>query len=188
MAAQGSSLKSDQFLLVEYPALREEIVRRMEWQHQIVIFALAATSTIVTLGTPFFILLSPILIMFLATLWAHYDWRVYGLGKYILKKIELHFIPIDGGWEKSLDRSSPTYSGKLERRAARGIFYGIQIAAIVVAWIQGPWEVREYLILATDLVCVAITVFIMLKLPKHRIDQDVSQNENNKHAAEQRKN
>lgn len=157
--------RSDQFYLAEYTALREEIVRRMEWQHQIMGLVLAAGSAVVSFGTPFLMLLSPILFLFLATLWVHYDVRVNQLGEYIYCQIETQFVGPKGAWESSPERQEEPKSlgwlGSLERFSARGLLVGSQIAIVIIAWTQTGWSLEYSLLLVWDLIVVVITLFIV---------------------------
>jgi hypothetical protein len=62
------------FLITEYSALRSELVKRMELQHQLISLALIAAGTFLSVGleadSTIMILIYPFLAMFLASAWA----------------------------------------------------------------------------------------------------------------------
>ncbi len=81
-------------ILAEYSALRDEIIKRIDIRHNIVIFTLIFAGTFLTLSTQIIeqstllLLFYPILATFLAALWAHSDIRVSQIGEYIRNNIE----------------------------------------------------------------------------------------------------
>ena len=71
------------FLIAEYSALREEILKRTELQHQLILAALVAVGTFLSVGletnSVLIMLLYPILALFLATAWEQNNIRVQEL-------------------------------------------------------------------------------------------------------------
>ena len=156
------------FYLAEYSALRDEIIRRMEWQHQILGLVLAAASAIVSFGDPSLMLTSPILFLLLSTLWINYDTRIAQLGKYIYNRIELGFVGPPGAWEASSEREGIPehwgWLGSLERFSARGLLVGSQIAVVLIGWARTGWSLDNTPLLSLDLLIVLLTLLIMIGL------------------------
>ena len=74
------------FLLAEYDALRGEILKRSEIQHQLLSFSLAALGALMAVGlkdSPSALLAYPILVLFLAVGWVYNDLQIAQIGLYI---------------------------------------------------------------------------------------------------------
>jgi hypothetical protein len=127
-------------LLAEYEALRTEIMKRMEIQNQVILFSITALGAILAVAfqskMPALGLLYPVLATFLATTWAHDDYRASQIGKYIKVRIEQR-LGKDAeqrywiGWEHymGLPQSRP---GSLYRLASVGIFAATELVATAV--------------------------------------------------------
>lgn len=93
------------FLTIEYIALRAEMLKRIELQHQIFNFTLVALGVILTAGfasqIPSVILLFPIIILFTASAsFSNVD-TIRRLGYYIKTQLEPHLRTSATGWENS---------------------------------------------------------------------------------------
>lgn len=125
-----------QFLLAEYAQLKAEILKRSEFQHQLISIALVALGALVSVGlkdSPIAVLAYPMLALFLAAAWTYNDGQIAQLGIYIQYRIEEKLIGEGLGWEHAIkaDSVSPIL-GKRIRIATRGILIGTEFMAIVL--------------------------------------------------------
>ena len=156
------------FLLAEYSALRDEILKRSEIQHQLVSLSLIATGTFLTIGSTTATLAYPILATFLAAAWAQNDFRIRQMGMYIKKRIEEKLLGSNLGWEH-VHASSPSIAnlGSLSLFASRGIFVGTQILTVLISLLKTSFPTENIVLLVLD--GLAIT-FSLLILRRHTIN------------------
>ena len=129
------------FLVAEYSALRNEIVKRMEMRHQFVIYALVVAGAFLSLGAQkevsFIVpLMYPVLAFFLAWGWTHNDIRVAELGVYIQEEVEDKLgLKMWQTWKDEQRKKRPK-SRRFEgfEHTACGAFLGTQLLALIVAW------------------------------------------------------
>ena len=78
-------------LVAEYTALRDEIVKRIEIQHQLVSLALIAPGTVLAIGfqtsSASLMLLYPLLGMFLSAVWLSNSFALHDIAAYIANQI-----------------------------------------------------------------------------------------------------
>jgi len=157
-----------QFLLAEYAQLKAEILKRSEFQHQLISIALVALGALVSVGlkeSPIAVLAYPMLAMFLAAAWIYNDGQIAQLGIYIQYRIEERLIGEGLGWEHAIkaDPASPII-GKRIRIATRGILIGSELMAIGL-YAATKHEIhlppkREIVLLVVDLVAIFFTFWI----------------------------
>jgi hypothetical protein len=158
-------------VLAEYKALRDEILKRKETQHQFASFALIALSTVIAFGlqtkNATLILLYPILAMFLAIAWANQDRSVMLIAAYIRSRIEPKVGEDNMGWEHFVY----AYHSKAEKRvgslnilAMRGIFLATGLLAMVVGLSIATFSTTIALIFAVDIVSILITIIILRRV------------------------
>jgi len=143
------------FLLAEYQALRNEIVKRMEMRHQFVIYALVVAGAFLSLGAQerasFIVpLMYPVLAFFLAWGWTHNDVRVAELGVYIHKEVEEKLeLKMWQTW-KDEQREKRPRSRRFEgfEHTACGAFLGTQLLALLLAWAKLDFALRPLPLLA----------------------------------------
>lgn len=126
----------DAFLLAEYAALRAELLKRIELQHQVISLTLIIFGTMLSFGfqahSSSIVLLYPVLALFLAASWAHNGRAIRDLVLYIRDQIEAAVGGNNFGWEHRtrLHRRLP---GRLDFLSARGIFAGTALLATLAA-------------------------------------------------------
>src|ERR1022692_2709971 len=94
-----------QFLMAEYKALRDEILKRSEMQHQLISITLVALGGLATIGlkdSPSALLAYPMLALFLSAAWTYNDIQIAQLGIYIRYRIEDPLIGEGLGWEHAI--------------------------------------------------------------------------------------
>ncbi len=132
---EKSSLTSNDLIIAEYTALREELLKLTDMQHQLIAITLISFGTLVGGGIQFhntsIILTYPIVAMFLAACWFNHAYGIDMLGHYIQKHIEDAVGINNIGWENhSRNKSIP--HAIIAFLGARGIFVITQVIAIIV--------------------------------------------------------
>jgi hypothetical protein len=164
---------TSKFLLAEYDALRGEILKRSEIQHQLLSFALAALGALIAVGlrdTPSALLAYPILVLFLAIGWTYNDIQIAQIGLYIKYRIENHLLSSGQGWQHAILSQRPSREiGSLAKLATRGLFWGTEILAIGLYLLKSVREKPIYLtaptaediLLLISILATAFTMWIM---------------------------
>jgi len=161
----------DDFLLAEYAQLKGEILKRSEFQHQLISIALVALGALAAVGlkdSPNALLAYPMLALFLGAAWSYNDIQIAQLGVYIKYRIEDQLIGQGLGWEhrSGVSESASKEIGALAKFATRGILWGSEFLAIGLYLLKRlsigwpiPAERKGELVLF--IVSVAATAFTM---------------------------
>ena len=161
----------DDFLLAEYAQLKGEILKRSEFQHQLISIALVALGALAAVGlkdSPSALLAYPMLALFLGASWSYNDIQIAQLGVYIRYRIEDQLIGQGLGWEhrSGVSESASKEIGALAKFATRGILWGSEFLAIglyLLKWLSIGWPIpaerKGELVLF--IVSVAATAFTM---------------------------
>jgi len=161
------------FLIQEYNALRAEILKRTEIQHQLLSLSLIASGTFLTIGfkpdggSPTVVLAYPLVAMFLSLAWCQSDVVIRQIGTYIRMSIEEKEFPGGKGWEAHL--LTLRGSGGSERSfwanprlVAGGIFVGTQLLALLLPLFFDYSGFRNNTVLISlDVVAVLFTLFLL---------------------------
>lgn len=163
-ARQSETTKS--FLLAEYSALRAELLKRIELQHQMISLALIAAGTFLSVGIQFdsatIILIYPILAMFLASAWSQSDFWIRRIAFHIHFHIEEVLAGNDQGWEHNNHPGSKIpFFGSLSLFASRGIFIGTQVLAIFVAWLRTGFPLEDQVLMVVDILIIVLTLVLL---------------------------
>ncbi|MGB7539787.1 MAG: HAD family hydrolase [Anaerolineales bacterium] len=161
------------FNLAEYAALRSEILKRSEIQHQLISMALIAAGTFLTVNftdtstiplSSTVTLIYPLLAIFLAAAWAQNDYRVRQIGLYIKVCIEKNFLQTGLGWEHAGPSTSVGPFGSLTLFASRGVFIGTELLTVAVALVK---IISSKKLLSTEdvVLIIADVVAVMLTIP-----------------------
>ena len=151
--------------LAEYSALRVEILKRTDIQHQLLSLSIIALGTFVTFGledSPTLLLVYPILAAFLSASWSHHDIRIGQIGQFIRDYHEKKFFGKENGWE-SVHPSSEAgrLVGHRGRLASRGILVGSQILAIALTLIKTGFPAQDILLIALDVLLIVYTAYLL---------------------------
>jgi hypothetical protein len=126
----------DVFLLAEYAALRAELLKRIELQHQVISLTLIVFGTMLSFGfqthSSLIVLLYPVLAFFLTASWAHNGRAIVDLATYIRSQVEAAVGGNNLGWEHRA-RPPRRLLGRLDFLSVRGIFAGTALLATLVA-------------------------------------------------------
>lgn len=123
----------EQFLLVEYSNLREEIVKRIELEYQILYITLFIFSTMSGFAlankSSVIILPYPILCVLLTSAWVNSDFSIFHIAEYIKNHIEAKIGEETTGWEHYLEAKKPFLLSTL---SVGGTFVSTALIAIVI--------------------------------------------------------
>lgn len=147
--------KSDDYVLAEYKALRDEILKRLDIEHQIVAITLLATGTFIGVGlqaasgtSTLVLLAQPILVVCLATIWGVHRRRIVEIGLYIETCIERQHPAL--GWERR-KRVAPRVA------YARRVFLATEILVLGLALTRTTPTLAEASLLLVGLAVLIIT-------------------------------
>jgi hypothetical protein len=174
-----------EFLLAEYKELRGEILKRSEFQHQLISIALVALGGLAAVGlkdSPSALLAYPMLVLFLAAGWTSNGIQISQIGIYIRYRIEKRLVGPDGAWEHRaiVSGTASKKIGALHKLATRGILLGSEFLAIglyLLKRLSSGWPIPaerkgEVVLLLLSLAAIAFTMWIM-RSRDHLVDQIV---------------
>jgi hypothetical protein len=167
-----ASKESPDFLIQEYNALRGEVLKRTEIQHQLVSLSLIGSGTFLTIGlkdlkSPTVVLAYPILAMLLNVLWYQSNVFIEQIGTYIRKHIEGRLLGASGvGWEGYLyERRRGKQRWPLSLFSAGSIFVGTEIVAVLLVLLTTGWPelFSDKVLVVVDLAIIACTTVLILR-------------------------
>lgn len=135
---------------LEYTALRNEILKRIELRQQVIQIALAFAGVLFSFGVarPGVAFVFPPLAALMATAWAQNDFRIRDLGTYLRDRIEPNLAGL--GWETHLQKgrkASPDTTWRRTVYSHGGIFLGTQIIAIGIGLANFSNSLVEWILL-----------------------------------------
>lgn len=169
-APDDLSDKSSDFLIAEYAALRDEVLKRIDIQHQIISLTLIASGTLVTIGvqaSTTVALAYPILGLFLAAAWSLQSTRVRQIGNYIRENIEGTFLDGDQGWEHVRHTGRAVKLGPFALHGARGVLIGTQLLAVFVSLLITTFSIKDVVLFILDGMVIVLTI-VLLWQPRAR--------------------
>ena len=166
--AQSTEIDPKEFYLSEYASLREEMLKRIELQHQIITLALVAVGTFITIGThpnsdALILLIYPIFASFLAVGWYQHNLRIKRIGDYIREKIESKVLA--GGWEQHRTNITAKIKVSATVISASGTFAGTQLLTIVLAIPKLVFSEIELWLLLADGLAIVLTILAVRRRP-----------------------
>jgi hypothetical protein len=158
------------FALAEYSALRDEILKRIELQNQILNLALIIAGTAISVSFqlnngPIILLIYPPIALVLSAGWEQNNLRIRQIGIYIRETIERRSP--GSGWEQYRIDTSVTPTGTA--RFARSAFMISQIVTIgfsglqLSSWTVQPWT--AFILIRLDVIVVLGTGLIIKTIP-----------------------
>lgn len=151
-------------VIAEFNALRDEIVKHIEIEHQLLSLALIALGTILTVGfqtkNASLIFLYPVLGMFLSIVWLANFKVVYNLANYIYSRIETHAGQNNIGWE-SVRKSMPSgWTDKLYSFGSMGILIGSELLALLAGILVANFNIQENTLLVVAIISSIFTIIM----------------------------
>ncbi len=166
------------FLLAQYTALREEVLKRIEVQHQLILGALVALGTILTIsaqgGPTSILLLYSFLALFLALAWSQNDIRNRQITQFLSVNEARLLSDVALGWEHTRSSSRLWIFGSRKVFAARGIFVGSQLLTLLLFLLRSSGSAltqEDNLLMVAGVVVTVITVLV-IGFPSRRTSGD----------------
>lgn len=175
--------------LAQFNALRDEIIKRAEFEHQLIALTLAAAGTLAAVGltvdgSSLALLVYPVLTAFISIGWLFNNFRIQQMGYYIREKLEPAYSGL--GWEqflksKASDKVRPGNTGLWRKWLSPqtlpiGIFCVSPLVFLILALPQLAlcWPVPDptctnspvatwtaVTLLITDFILILITTFVL---------------------------
>ena len=160
---------------MEFNALREEVLKRIELREQItqITLGLAGVFLGVGLANPAIAFIYPTLSIFLAAGWAQNDLRIRQIGSYIRNNLETSLPGL--GWEshrKAIEEQSRLGLLNFVLLSHGGIFALTQIMAIGIGLYKFTFTLAEQVLLGIDVFALFLTfiLFEYVRRASYRID------------------
>ncbi|HEV2662040.1 MAG TPA: hypothetical protein VGU68_15630 [Ktedonobacteraceae bacterium] len=171
---------SHDLIIAEFTALRDEVTKLTDLQHQLFSIALLSFATLMGAGIQFkitpLLLIYPILAVFLNAAWFNHAYGIDMLGHYIQNHIENKVGTENIGWENHSHKNSIPHS-ILAFLGARGIFPATQVIALIAAVSLGPFNMLLFLTaLLSTLICITFVIAIAWAQRKRNRLTKISQN------------
>lgn len=162
MSNESDHLKN-QFLLTEYSALREEIIKRVELEYQLINLSLVTFGVICGLSfqpqSSLIILLYPLLAAFIVAGWVNSDNSVQCIAKYIKSQIEVKLGDGNTNWEHYIENQ---ISNGLSALSVGGTFLGTSLFAIIVGIYLAHFDTTKILLLIVSGVSLIFSSVLLL--------------------------
>ena len=168
-------LSAEKFLIEQYKILRTELIKRTEFQYQVIGLSFVSFGTLLTIGVGNLsapvILVYPFLALFLASVWSQNDVSIRQIRAYIIKSVEnnvegLNLLNIKA-WETYREEDIQKDAGIFTiLRSSRRIIVGMQLIAIFLAlWIMftNGFSNADLILLGIDIVIVFITTSLVTR-------------------------
>jgi hypothetical protein len=150
-------------VLAEYNALRDEIIKRLEFRFQILNLIVIVSGTFLTVGVQetvpaAVILIYPSLALFLVISWVHNSFVLKQIGKYIRDHIETRISGFS--WETSgvIDY----HFGFWNSISMTGMTLTTQLLAVIIASLKGNFGTIEVFLLVCSFISIGITLFLLV--------------------------
>lgn len=156
-------------MLEEYKALRNEILKRIEFRYQLINIILVVSGTFLSVGVQpnvsvSILLVYPILALFLISGWAYNGVVLKRIGTYIRENLETNLVELR--WESYLKErktllnfSNPfSFLGPL---STSGLVLTTQVLAVVIALLKFKFIATEIVFLICSLVAIILTIIIL---------------------------
>jgi hypothetical protein len=150
---------------LEYSALRDEILRRIELRQQFVSITLTIAAAFLGFGLnqdTLTLVYAP-LAMFLTLGWAQNDYRIRSISAYIRESIEPY---VKFGWETKTQRDRDMHRSSLGSWrpvvvSHGGIFLLTQLMATVIGAVQSKWTTLDTGLFIVDLISMGVVLTVL---------------------------
>jgi len=163
---QNQESHAQTVIVTEYKALRDEILKRLDFRYQLLNLILIVAGTFLTIGlqkdNPASILLIyPVLSLFLTASWAHNGVTILRIGEYIQERLAGDFGEF--GWEAFYWKQEPlsVASGFLGKVASSGLIITTQILAIGLAVLKSNFTAIDIVLLICSLIAIVLTILAL---------------------------
>ena len=172
--------EKSQFVIAEYKALRDEIMKRSEFRYQILSLTLVVAGSLLTFGlqsiSPAHVLfVFPIIGCFLSGIWAHNVIVPRQLSAFIRDNVESKYG--GWGWETTVEKEWYTLSWLSGIISTSGMFLGLEIISFVLGLLKSTFILTDIVLIAIDSLAIIITLIILrstMQKPKKKEPQSKS--------------
>jgi len=159
-----SNKAMDEFVIAEYTALRDEIIKRSEFRYQLISLTVIIAGSILTFGlqpnAPASVLfIFPILGCLLAGVWAHNVIGPRYIAIFIKEHIESRFRGF--GWETIVETERYSFSWLSGIIATGGIYIVSEIVTLVLGFLKSSFTLIDIVLIGLDIVAIFVTLLIL---------------------------
>lgn len=156
---------------LQFNALRQEIIKRIELRHQIAAITLTIAGVVMSFGvtTGMIALVYPPLAAFLAAGWIHNNLRIRQLGVYVRDRIEPSVPGLN--WEmhrREMDSETRIGALPLNVLSAGGLFLFTQLMTVVLGIVKFEWTSAEWFLLVVDVLSILSVVALLERFRRQR--------------------
>jgi hypothetical protein len=158
-------------ILEEYQALRNEVLKRIEFRYQLINLIIVVSGTFFSVGiqsnvSNSILLVYPILALFLISGWVYNGLILRQIGNYIRENIETNITELR--WESYLKEQRGKFKshspfGMLGTLSTSGIVLTTQVLAVGIALLKFKPMPTDIALLACSLVAIILTLIIILQ-------------------------
>lgn len=160
-----SETPGGELLVAEYTSLRDEIIKRIEIQHQLLSLALIAPGTILAIGlqskNASLMLLYPLLGMFLSAIWLSNSFAIHDIADYIQSHLQPQAGEGRSGWEHFRASIDTRHLSLLHFWGTRGLFLGTELVALVAGITLATFDTAQIIFLIVGSVSCLLTIFLL---------------------------
>ncbi len=160
-----------ELVVAEYTTLRDEIVKRIEIQHQLISLALIAPGTVLAIGfqtsSASLMLVYPLLGMFLSAVWLSNSFAIYDIAAYLRSHIQPDMGEDHSIWEQFRATIDTKHSTLLHFWGTRGLFMGTQLLVLLAGITLAKFDTAQILFLLVGALSSLLTV-IVLAVPQRK--------------------
>ena len=164
-----TEINGDDLLIAQYTSVRDEIVKRIEIQHQLLSLALIAPGTVLGIGfqtrNASLMLLYPLLGMFLSAAWLSNSFAIYDIADYIQSEIQPRVGEGFKIWEDFRASIDTRHLAILHFLGTRGLFIGTGLLTLLAGIALAKFDNSQTIYLIVGIVSIILTI-ILLSLPQ----------------------
>ena len=166
-------LSTQEFLMEQYKILREELIKRTEFQYQVIGLSFVSFGTLLTIGmgkmSASIMLVYPFLALFLAAVWSQNDVLIRQIRAYIIESVENNVTDFNiQAWETYRENIQKDTSKFSLLRSSRRIIIGMQSIAVFLAlWIMfiEGFTSADIILLGVDILIIFIASNMIKRRP-----------------------
>ncbi len=160
--AQTIDATTISLIVAEYSSLREEVIKRLELEVQLVNLTLIVAGAFLSLGIQSskfaaILFVYPLIAMFLAAGWVYNDRRVRQISNYI-RELETRVSGLGWGHFVEAARERAGFWSFLGFLSASGVFLITQLVAVLVVLFLASFATLEWILLAIDIIAIVVTI------------------------------
>jgi amino acid permease len=151
-------------VIAEFQALRDEILKRAEFQYQVINLTLIVASAFLSIGAQTnvaasVLLVYPLIALFLSSAWANNGNHIKRIGRYILRCLEAKAIGL--GWESYIKQQTGVQRPEfLETISTSGLFLVTEFLSVGLALTKLSYTTIEVVLLIGSICAIMLTLLV----------------------------